>query len=75
MSFAIKTCIVCEEEFELRPEHAGYANRCPQCNQNPPDSAGSATKQRMDADERKALAEANEGRRKAMRDLLYRKDS
>jgi len=29
----------------------------------------------MDADERKAQAEANEARRKAMRDLLYRKDS
>lgn len=29
----------------------------------------------MDADERKALAEANEARRKAIRDLLYRKDS
>ncbi len=29
----------------------------------------------MDADERKALTEANEARRKAMRDLLYRKDS
>jgi hypothetical protein len=29
----------------------------------------------MDADERKALGEANEARRRAMRDLLYRKDS
>jgi hypothetical protein len=29
----------------------------------------------MDADERKALTEANEARRRAMRDLLYRKDS
>jgi hypothetical protein len=29
----------------------------------------------MDADERKAEAEANEARRKAIRDLLYRKES
>jgi hypothetical protein len=29
----------------------------------------------MSADERKSLAEANDARRKAMRDLLYRKDS
>ena len=29
----------------------------------------------MDADERKSLTEANEARRRAMRDLLYRKDS
>jgi hypothetical protein len=29
----------------------------------------------MDADERKNMSEANEARRQAMRDLLYRKDS
>jgi hypothetical protein len=29
----------------------------------------------MDADERKTVKEANEARRSAMRDLLYRKDS
>jgi hypothetical protein len=29
----------------------------------------------MSADERKSMSEANEARRKAMRDLLYRKDS
>jgi hypothetical protein len=29
----------------------------------------------MDADERKSTAEANEARRQAMRNLLYRKDS
>ncbi len=32
-------------------------------------------KARMDADERKSLSDANEARRRAMRDLLYRKDS
>lgn len=29
----------------------------------------------MDADERRSASEANAARRKAMRDLLYRKDS
>ncbi len=29
----------------------------------------------MDADERKTVTEANEARRQAMRELLYRKDS
>ena len=29
----------------------------------------------MDADERKTMKEANEARRDAMRNLLYRKDS
>jgi hypothetical protein len=29
----------------------------------------------MDADERKTVKEANEARRQAMRELLYRKDS
>ena len=33
MAFPIKTCVVCNEEFELKPNHAGYANRCPQCNE------------------------------------------
>jgi hypothetical protein len=33
-----------------------------------------ATKRSIDADERKTLKEANEARRQAMRDLLYRKD-
>jgi hypothetical protein len=35
----------------------------------------SVTKPHLSAAERKAEAEANEARRKAIRDLLYRKDS
>jgi hypothetical protein len=31
MAFPIKTCIICEEEFELKPDKPGYANRCPEC--------------------------------------------
>ncbi|HUZ95791.1 MAG TPA: hypothetical protein VMU57_12860 [Edaphobacter sp.] len=74
MAFSIKVCVVCKEEFELKPDKPGFANRCPECSM-PEESNDSSTKQRMDADERKSAAEANEARRQAMRNLLYRKDS
>jgi len=73
MAFPIRTCAACSEEFELKPDKPGFANRCPACSQ--PEPVDLKTKQSMDADERKALIEANEARRRAMRDLLYRKDS
>jgi hypothetical protein len=73
MSFPIKVCVVCKEEFELKPDKPGYANRCPEC--SAPEAASPTTKRPMDAIERKTAAEANEARRQAMRDLLYRKDS
>jgi len=73
MSYPIKTCIICSEEFELKPDKPGFANRCPECTASEEDEA--ATKQRMDADERKAASEVNEARRESMRNLLYRKDS
>jgi len=73
MGFPIKVCAVCSEEFELKPGKPGFANRCPACSE--PEAADPVTKKGMDADERKSLAEANEARRRAMRDLLYRKDS
>ena len=69
MAFPIKVCIVCEEEFELKPDKPGFANRCPEC--SAPESNEGGAKHSMDADERKALAEANEARRAAIRDLLY----
>ena len=72
MTFPIKICIVCGEEFELKPDKPGFANRCPECSE--PESTD-PTQRRMDADERKTMKEANEARRHAMRDLLYRKDS
>ena len=65
--------MACSEEFELKPDKPGFANRCPECSE--PETAEPGTKQRMDAEERKSASEANEARRKAMRDLLYRKDS
>jgi len=72
MAFPIKICAVCGEEFELKPGKPGFANRCPSCSD--PDNDEPA-KRAMSAEERKAEAEANEARRKAIRDLLYRKDS
>ncbi len=73
MPFPIKVCVICSEEFELRPDKPGFANRCPECSSS--EETNSDTGRRMDADERKAESEANEARRRAIRDLLYRKDS
>ncbi|MFY9844619.1 MAG: hypothetical protein WA718_03950 [Terriglobales bacterium] len=73
MAFPIRVCAVCSEEFELKPDKPGFANRCPACSE--PETAGPAPRGTMDAIERKTLTEANEARRQAMRDLLYRKDS
>jgi hypothetical protein len=73
MPFPIKVCVVCSEEFELKPGKPGFANRCPECSE--PEGADSSGKQSMDAIERKNQAETNEARRDAMRNLLYRKDS
>jgi len=72
MAFPIKICTVCGEEFELKPNKPGFANRCPECSATEPAAPG--TQRRMDADERKTVSEANAARRQAMRDLLYRKD-
>ena len=72
MAFPIRVCVGCSEEFELKPGKPGFANRCPACSD--PETSDSKTKPGMDADERKTLMEANEARRQAMRNLLYRKD-
>jgi hypothetical protein len=73
MAFPIKICAVCGEEFELKPDKPGFANRCPDC--SAPEATAPKSQGRMDADERKTAREANEARRQAMRELLYRKDS
>ena len=79
MAFPIKVCSICSEEFELKPDKPGFANRCPQCSvQSTAEEASAkapAAKTRMTAEERKSLSEANEARRQSMRNLLYRKDS
>jgi hypothetical protein len=72
MKYPIKVCVVCSEEFELKPGKPGFANRCPSCSEP---EANDPEKQRMDADERKGNSEANAARREAMKNLLYRKDS
>ena len=71
MPFPWKTCVVCGDEFELRPDKPGYANRCMECTEQD----ATAAKQSMDATERQNLSEMNEARRNAMRNMLYRKDS
>jgi hypothetical protein len=74
MIFPVKVCVQCLEEFELKPGKPGFANRCPACSEPEVEGDG-RTKRGEDADERKTRAEANEARRQAMKDLLYRKDS
>ena len=34
MPFPIRTCVVCGEEFELRPNKPGFANRCYACSES-----------------------------------------
>jgi hypothetical protein len=73
MAFPIKICVVCSEEFELKPDKPGFANRCPACSEPEeiaPTSAGS-----VDPGDRKSASEMNAARRKAIRDMLYRKES
>jgi hypothetical protein len=67
MAFPIKVCSICSEEFELRPGKPGYANRCPACSE--------ADSEEPSAKSGKGDSDLNSARRKAMRDLLYRKDS
>lgn len=69
MPFPIKTCIICEEEFELRPDKPGYANRCPSC--STPEAAELIAQHPTATTDR----DANAARRDAMRNLLYRRDS
>jgi hypothetical protein len=71
MSFPIKICVVCEEEFELKPDKPGFANRCPRC--SAPELDVPSGKKRRDGDELKISREANAARRQAIKDLLYSK--
>jgi hypothetical protein len=71
MAFPIKVCSICSEEFELRPGKPGFANRCPACSEPESESATSSA----NATQRGSNKELDQERRKAMRDLLYRKDS
>jgi hypothetical protein len=73
MGFPIRTCVVCSEEFELRPDKPGFANRCPACSES--ETAEPEERRPFDASERRVEIEVNAARRRAIRDLLYRKDS
>lgn len=68
MAFPIRVCAVCGEEFELKPDKPGFANRCPSCSE--PEEADAAASGLSSADN-----ELNAARRNAMRDMLYRKES
>lgn len=68
-TYPIKVCVVCGEEFELKPGKPGFANRCPSCSEE------EAAAKSEPADVLKTDKQANAARREAMRTLLYRKDS
>jgi hypothetical protein len=73
MAFPLKVCAICSEEFELKPDKPGFANRCPECTEK--EQNYSIEKSSKGADPLKADPGANAARREAMRNLLYRKDS
>jgi hypothetical protein len=68
MPFPIRVCAVCGEEFELKPNKPGFANRCPSCSE--PEEAETSGSGLSSGD-----TELNAARRTAMRDMLYRKES
>jgi hypothetical protein len=70
MPFPIKVCSICSEEFELKPDKPGFANRCPECSAM--DETDATAKR--NATQSAADSGLNEARRNAMRDLLYRKE-
>jgi hypothetical protein len=68
MPFPIRVCAVCGDEFELKPDKPGFANRCPSCSEpEDTDSPGSGLSS--------GDTELNAARRNAMRDMLYRKET
>jgi hypothetical protein len=72
MGFPIRTCVACGEEFELRPNKPGFANRCPSCSE--PEEEETPGAHAADPLERRTEEEMNAARRRAIRDLLYRAD-
>ena len=71
MPFPIRTCAICYEEFELRPDKPGFANRCPECSE-PEEGEAGGDPMLAAAD---SASEVNAARRRAMYELLYRKES
>jgi hypothetical protein len=68
MGFPIRVCAICGDEFELKPDKPGFANRCPTCSE--PEDADAPGSGLSSGD-----SELNAARRTAMRDMLYRKES
>ena len=73
MAFPIRTCVICEEEFELKPDKPGFANRCPSC--STPEAEEEKANRAANPNGLKGDSEVNAARRKAIRDLLYRNES
>jgi hypothetical protein len=73
MPFPIRVCVICHQEFELKPDKPGFANRCPECSE--PEEVAPKQERLVSAFDHQADAEANAARRKAIRDLLYRAES
>jgi hypothetical protein len=73
MAFPLKVCVVCSQQFELKPDKPGFANRCPECSE--PESTGSSALPRPGLGNDKADDAMNEARRRAIRDLLYSKEN
>ncbi len=71
--YPIKTCTICGEEVELKPDKPGFATHCPDCTEDQANDP--ANKQRLSAEDRSTQRELNEARRESMKNLLYRKDS
>ena len=67
--------MICGEEFELRPDKPGFANRCPSCTEEEASSSAEQQQPPQDAVELLAKREIEAARRKAIRDLLYSKDA
>jgi hypothetical protein len=73
MSFPIRVCVICHQEFELKPDKPGFANRCPECSE--PEEIDLKPQRLVSAFDHQSEPEANEARRKAIRDMLYRTES
>jgi hypothetical protein len=71
--FPVKTCVICGDEFELKPDKPGFANRCPSCTEE--EAEAKAVQHSKDAIESRNESEMNAERRRVIRDMLYQKDS
>lgn len=77
MPFPMKTCAVCGEVFELKPDKPGFANKCLECTEEEQEAAAAAAAKTsgMSADERREKSEMDAARRETIRNMLYRKES